>query len=80
MQSSDVVTVSVSDSGTGIDDAEKDRVFEPFFTTKNDGLGMGLRISRSIIEEHGGRIRVENNPTAGATFSFTLKAYWGDAG
>ncbi len=80
MQSPDMVTVSISDSGTGIDDAKKDKVFEPFFTTKKDGLGMGLRICRSIIEEHGGRIWVENNPVAGATFSFSLKAYRGDSG
>jgi two-component system sensor kinase FixL len=80
MQSPDMIIVSVSDSGTGIDDAKKDKMFEPFFTTKKDGLGMGLRICQSIIEEHGGRIWVENNPDAGATFSFSLKADQGDSG
>jgi two-component system sensor kinase FixL len=79
MQSPDMIIVSVSDSGTGIDDAKKDKMFEPFFTTKKDGLGMGLRICQSIIEEHGGRIWVENNPDAGATFSFSLKADQGDS-
>lgn len=71
MQSPDMIIVSVSDSGTGIDEAKKDELFEPFFTMKKDGLGMGLRICRSIIEDHGGRIWVENNPDAGATFSFS---------
>lgn len=79
MQSSDMITVSVSDSGTGIDDAVKDKIFQPFFTTKKDGLGMGLRISLSIIEEHGGRIWVENNTTAGATSYISLKAYRGES-
>ena len=69
------VIVSVSDSGTGIDKADKDIVFKPFFTTKPDGLGFGLSICRSIIQEHGGRIWGENNPAGGATFSFTLEAW-----
>jgi len=79
MTASDRVTVSVSDTGKGIDDAAKERVFEPFFTTKQDGLGMGLRICRSIIAEHGGRIWAENNPIAGATFSFSLGAWRGES-
>jgi PAS domain S-box-containing protein len=72
MQSPDRITLSISDSGPGVDDAVRDKVFQPFFTTKKDGLGMGLRISRTIIEDHGGRIWVENNPTAGVTFSISL--------
>jgi PAS domain S-box-containing protein len=79
MESPDLVTVSVSDSGTGIRDDHKHSLFEPFFTTKNDGLGMGLRICRSIIEEHGGRIWAENNATGGATVSFSLKALKGES-
>ena len=75
MEAPDIVTVSVSDSGTGIDKAKQEAVFRPFFTTKKDGLGFGLSICRSIIEEHGGRIWGENNPTGGATFSFSLKAW-----
>jgi two-component system, LuxR family, sensor kinase FixL len=75
LQAPNMLTVSVSDSGTGIDNANKDSVFKPFFTTKQDGLGFGLSICRSIIQEHGGRIWGENNPTGGATFSFSLKAW-----
>lgn len=70
-----LVTVSVSDSGTGLDPAVKDRVFTPFVTTRKDGLGMGLRICRTIIEEHGGRIWAENNPDAGAVFHFSLRVW-----
>ena len=80
MQSPDMIIVSISDSGTGIDEAKKDKLFEPFFTTKKDGLGIGLRICRSIIEEHGGRIWVENNPDTGATISFSLKVKGGKSG
>ena len=54
------------------------RIFEPFFTSKPNGLGMGLAISRSIIEAHGGRLWAENNATGGATFAFTLAAAEGD--
>ena len=74
MPDPDTVRVSVSDSGPGIDEARRPLVFHPFFTTKKDGLGLGLAICRSIIEEHGGRIWAENNPGGGATFSFSLKA------
>jgi len=79
MTAPDMVTVSVTDSGTGIVAREEDSVFEPFFTTKPDGLGIGLRICRSIIEEHDGRIWAENNPVGGATFSFSLKAWRGES-
>ncbi len=68
----DVVTISVQDSGTGIHKENKDRIFDAFFSTKSRGMGMGLSISRSIIEEHGGRMWVTSNPTRGATFSFTV--------
>lgn len=74
MQGLDMVVVSFSDTGPGFDKKVRDVIFEPFYTTKKDGLGMGLRICRSIIEEHGGRIWAENNPDGGATFIFTLKA------
>lgn len=80
MQSPGTIMVSVSDSGKGIDEAKRDKVFESFFTTKMEGLGMGLRICRSIIEQHGGRIWVENNPDKGVTFSFSLKAQGGGSG
>jgi PAS domain S-box-containing protein len=64
--------ISVSDSGVGLPPEESDKIFEPFFTTKPHGIGMGLRISRSIVESHGGRLWAANNSPRGASFSFTL--------
>jgi signal transduction histidine kinase len=64
--------VAVSDRGTGIAPDDAARIFEPFFTTKTSGMGMGLAISRTIIEAHGGDIRMESNATEGSTFTFTL--------
>jgi len=71
----DNVQVSVKDCGTGIPLDKIGRVFEPFFTTKPQGLGMGLAISRTIVEAHGGKIRAENNTTEGATFHVVLPTY-----
>jgi two-component system sensor kinase FixL len=68
----DVVRVVVRDHGTGMSSENLDKIFQPFYTTKRDGLGMGLSISRSIIEAHGGRLLAENNPDRGATFYFTV--------
>ncbi len=65
------ILVAVRDSGTGLD-SKADRVFTPFFTTKANGMGMGLRISRSLIEGHGGRLWAAPNFPHGAVFSFTL--------
>jgi PAS domain S-box-containing protein len=70
----DTVEVSVTDNGHGIPADLLGRVFEPFFTSKPNGLGMGLAISRSIVEAHGGRLWAENNPAGGATFTFSLPA------
>lgn len=67
-----MVEVTVSDTGHGIPADQLLRVFEPFFTSKPNGLGMGLAISRGIIEAHGGRLWAENNADAGATFTFSL--------
>ncbi|HKP03784.1 MAG TPA: sensor histidine kinase [Chthoniobacterales bacterium] len=66
------VEISVSDTGHGIAAAKLSQVFDPFYTTKADGMGMGLPISRTIVESHGGRLWAENNNNTGATFRFTL--------
>jgi C4-dicarboxylate-specific signal transduction histidine kinase len=66
------VTISVSDNGPGINENLKEEIFKPFFSTKTTGLGIGLAISRSIIEDHDSRIMILNNDTGGATFSFNL--------
>ena len=64
--------VSVRDTGTGVAGEEADRIFDAFYTTKSHGLGMGLAISRSIVELHGGRLWVTNNSGPGANFQLTL--------
>ncbi|WP_323688289.1 MULTISPECIES: sensor histidine kinase [unclassified Rhizobium] len=66
----DMVRIEVKDRGRGIQFPEK--IFEPFFTTKDEGMGMGLAISRSIIESHGGQLWAERNEPCGAIFVFTL--------
>jgi PAS domain S-box-containing protein len=66
------VLISVTDCGAGISAENEDQLFAPFFTTKSSGMGMGLSISRSIIEAHGGRLWATANVPHGATFQFTL--------
>ena len=66
--------VAVRDSGAGLDAANLEHVFDAFFTTKPDGMGMGLAISRTIIESHGGRLWATSNSARGAVFQFTLPA------
>jgi PAS domain S-box-containing protein len=68
----DQVLISVSDTGIGLPPERADKVFDAFFTTKPQGTGMGLSISRSIIESHGGRLWATGNSDRGATFQFTL--------
>ncbi len=70
--------VSVQDAGTGFKAEQTNRLFEAFYTTKPQGMGMGLAISRSIIEAHGGRLWAEPNQGLGATFLFSLP-FAGDA-
>ena len=70
--SSEYVEVVVSDNGPGLPPEQLNRLFEPFFTTKSEGMGMGLSISHSIIEAHGGRLEALANPDRGLTFHFTL--------
>jgi PAS domain S-box-containing protein len=64
--------ISVTDTGVGLPAEQTNQIFDAFFTTKSHGLGMGLRISRSIVESHGGRLWAANNSPHGASFSFTL--------
>jgi two-component system sensor kinase FixL len=70
---SDSVEVEIVDTGPGIDGSLIDQVFDQFFTTKPEGVGMGLSISRSIIESHGGSIRAESSRDGGAILRFTLQ-------
>ena len=64
--------LTVQDVGVGFDPDAMDKLFQAFYTTKNDGMGMGLSISRSIIESHHGRLWATRNDGPGATFCFSL--------
>jgi signal transduction histidine kinase len=66
------LVISVSDSGIGLPQEQPDRIFQAFFTTKSQGTGMGLSISRTIVESHGGRLWARANIAGGATFHFSL--------
>jgi len=68
----DGVQVSVTDTGSGVPPEIAVRLFQPFVTTKSEGMGIGLSISRAIVEAHGGRLWMEANPTGGSAFRFTL--------
>jgi two-component system sensor histidine kinase AtoS len=68
------VRVELSDTGRGIDPAVIGKLFQPFFTTKSKGTGLGLAISKRLVEDHGGKISIEQNSAGGATFIITLPA------
>jgi signal transduction histidine kinase len=70
--------VSVSDTGVGLPPQHAHKIFDAFFTTKTQGSGMGLRISRSIVESHGGRLWAVANSPRGANFCFTLPLIYSD--
>src|SRR5260370_496930 len=71
----DQVVVTVQDSGTGLDPKITEQMFDAFYTTKGEGMGMGLSISRSIVQDHGGRLWAATNEGPGATFQFTLATH-----
>jgi two-component system sensor kinase FixL len=69
----DMIEISVADTGQGLSETIGDRLFQPFVTTKPSGMGVGLSISKRIIEAHGGKMRAEPNPGGGTVFRFTLE-------
>ena len=74
----DMIEVSVTDTGTGIAPEIAEKLFQPFVTTKRQGMGVGLSISRTIIEAHGGKLWAQPNPGGGTIFRLTLKSLTGD--
>ena len=69
----DRVEIVVADSGRGVDPSRREAIFESFHTTKKEGMGLGLSIARSVVQHHGGSIRVEDNAGGGALFRVTLR-------
>jgi len=74
-QGTNAIVIAVRDSGVGIDPMNLDQLFKPFFTTKAGGMGMGLSISRTAVEAHGGRLWALPNEGTGAIFQFSLPAH-----
>ncbi|MEX0741595.1 MAG: ATP-binding protein, partial [Phycisphaeraceae bacterium] len=71
-QDEDKVLLSVNDNGPGIPPDQRGRIMEPLYTTKSRGMGLGLALSRTIVDKHGGRIAFESEPGRGTTFTVTL--------
>ena len=69
-----MIAIGVADTGVGMAPEMATQLFQPFVTTKRQGMGVGLSISRTIVEGHGGRISCEPNPGGGTIFRFTLRA------
>ena len=72
------VLVELQDSGTGVAPEKLESIFDAFVTSKRDGLGIGLAITRTIVERHGGKVWAAHNPDRGATFSITLPVSAGE--
>jgi two-component system, LuxR family, sensor kinase FixL len=70
----DMIAIIVADTGSGIAPEVASQLFQPFVTSKRHGMGVGLSISRTIVEAHGGQVTAEPNPGGGAVFRFTLRA------
>src|SRR6185436_11267733 len=68
----DMISLQISDSGSGIPPHIMDRLFDPFFTTKPDGTGLGLAVSKKIVDDHGGRVEVQSTIGKGTTFRILL--------
>ena len=70
------VTLSVEDSGRGVSNGDRQRIFDPFFTTKPTGTGLGLSICRTIVEDHGGELKLARTDSDGSVFEVALPAAW----
>jgi two-component system, LuxR family, sensor kinase FixL len=80
MSSGNVIQISLADTGHGISPGNEETIFESYYTTKPGGLGLGLSLSRSILNAHGGNLWAENHGSSGATFHFTIPELRGDCG
>jgi signal transduction histidine kinase len=74
LNDTNIITTQIKDNGPGIDQSERDKILTPFYTTKTSGMGMGLSISRSLVEAHEGILYFNSKPGKGSTFYFTLPA------